>query len=318
MISVIVPVYNVEKYIVKCLESIVNQSYKDFELLLVNDGSTDNSIELINDYLKDYNINWKLINKDNGGQSSARNLGLKESKGDYVLFMDSDDVVSTDFLDILYSLIIDNNADFSFCNFRYVKKQELKNDEDGTNRIFNRKELLKTFLKREINFVIPSMLFRKDFLIKNNIVFNEDIRFSEDQMYIWDVIFKSNISIYSAKVMYGYYLREKSIMTASPYERIVKADQVFSQFCNELEIEYKEYKNTIKYILPRWELGTLYTSAKLVDYEEYSNLYKLMNGKKMLKRIKGIKEIKSYLLALVCSTSCSLLYSFCRKLDLNG
>ena len=119
MISVIVPVYNVEKYITKCLESIANQSYKDFELLLVNDGSRDNSIDIARDYLQDISIDWKVINKENGGLASARNTGLVNAKGDYVVFIDSDDCLHKDFLSFLLNSIELNDYDFSFCNFKY-------------------------------------------------------------------------------------------------------------------------------------------------------------------------------------------------------
>ena len=95
-VSIIIPIYNVEEYLSQCLDSIVNQTYSNLEVILINDGSTDNCLEICNKYINKYN--WKLINKKNGGLSSARNAGLKEFTGDYVYFIDSDDWVESTML----------------------------------------------------------------------------------------------------------------------------------------------------------------------------------------------------------------------------
>lgn len=316
MISVIVPVYNVEKYIVKCLESIVNQDYKDFELLLIDDGSTDSSCNSIRKYLKDKSIKWKLIEKENGGQSSSRNVGLKEASGEYISFIDSDDYISKDFLSKLIDLINSNDYDFSFCNYKFIKEQETQIDTNNDITIYNTEALMNAFLKRSVSFVLPSMLFRKSFLDKNDLVFDERIKFSEDQMYIWKVLVASSKTIYINRKMYGYYLREKSIMTSSPFNKIMNGYDVYKEFCEKLEENYPQYNKTIKMILPRWSLGTLYSSAKLLTFEEYQRLYLKIEGNKLLDRIKGINDRNSYLLAFVAKMSCKILYKLCNFLKL--
>ena len=116
MISVIVPVYNAEKYLKKCLDSLVNQSYKDLEIILVNDGSQDGSEKICKDYEeKDSRI--ILINKNNGGPSSARNLGIEKANGEYLSFIDSDDYLALDFYEKLEKSITKNNADIAFCKY---------------------------------------------------------------------------------------------------------------------------------------------------------------------------------------------------------
>ena len=107
-ISIIVPVYNVEKYLKRCIDSILNQSFTDFELILVDDGSTDNSGEIIDEYaIKDERI--KVIHKENGGLSSARNVGIEYSKGNYIAFVDSDDYINKNMYKILYKNAIKYN-----------------------------------------------------------------------------------------------------------------------------------------------------------------------------------------------------------------
>ena len=317
MISVVVPVYNVEKYIVKCLESIANQDYKDFELLIINDGSTDESAKLAKNFLSTLDIDWQIIEKENGGLASARNKGIEESKGDYVVFIDSDDTVSSDFLRLLQSEI-ENNIDFSFCNFAFTKSQTPPIDDNNDKTVFDRATLLEVFLKRTIKFVVPSMMFRKEFILNNNLFFDENIRFSEDQPYIWKAILSSSKSIYLHKMMYGYYIRENSIMTSTPVSKIEKSFQEYSQYTKDLFLNYPEYSHITDMVLPRWELGALYTAAKLMDYEDYKRLYNGMDGKSILNRIKGIGERNAYLLAVVAKTSPKLLYELCRRMDLNG
>lgn len=314
MISVIVSVYNVEKYIVNSLKSIVNQDYADFELVLIDDGSTDNSVDKINEYLSNSTINWRLVKKENGGQSSARNLGIKEAKGEYITFIDSDDVISKDFLSKLKTLIDENNADFSFCNFEYVKEQLPPTDANNKTIIFNRKDLLETFLKRTIDFVLPSMMFKTSFIKDNNLTLNENINFSEDQMFIWDVILKSNKSIYTYKKMYGYYIREKSIMTGSPYKKIMNGFEEYKSFTDRVIKEYPEYKEITEMILPRWQLGTLFSAAKIMEYDEFIDMYKQMSGNTISSRLRNIHEKEAIALGLVAKSP-KLLYKLCRVLE---
>lgn len=318
MISVVVPIYNVEKYIVNCLKSIVNQDYKDFELVLVDDGSKDSSVELANDYLKNESINWRFIHKKNGGLASARNAGIIDSKGDYIAFVDADDAISKDFLSKMVLEMDRDSYDFIFCNFEFVKEQIPPIDTNEEKKIFNKETLLYTFLKRTINFVVPSMFFRKGFLINNQLLFNEEIKFSEDQPFIWNVILHSHKSLYLYKKMYGYYIRENSIMTSSSYEKIVNSYKEYSQYIDGLIKDNEKYKDLLKVVLPRWELGTLFTASKLVNYEDYLELYKMMNGRSILNRIASIKEAKAYMLAIIAKFSPKLLYVLCRKMNLNG
>ena len=125
IISIIVPVYNVESYLERCIESILNQSFKEFELILVNDGSTDSCKDICNEYkTKDKRI--KVIHKENGGLSSARNAGLDIARGKYIGFVDSDDFINKDMYKTLFNTIQDNNSDMIICD--YYKVNEENND----------------------------------------------------------------------------------------------------------------------------------------------------------------------------------------------
>ena len=121
-ISVIVPVYNVEKYLEECLLSIINQSYKNLEIICVNDGSTDNCAKILEEFaIKDPRI--VVLTQKNQGLSAARNIGIRASTGAYISFIDSDDYISEDFYLELYSILKDHNADIAWANINYVNEK---------------------------------------------------------------------------------------------------------------------------------------------------------------------------------------------------
>ena len=127
-LTIIIAAYNVEKYIEKCLTSLVNQTYKNLEILVVNDGSTDNTKKLIEKYEKEYE-NLKLLNKENGGLSSARNLGLQNTKTKYVTFVDGDDYLELNTYEVIMKKIEEEKADLGIFNFKKVYSQKIINSK---------------------------------------------------------------------------------------------------------------------------------------------------------------------------------------------
>ena len=143
MISIIIPIYNVEKYLEKCLDSILNQTYKNLEIILIDDGSTDNSPNICNSYCeKDKRI--KIIHKNNEGVSSARNKGIELSKGKYIVFIDSDDYVSNEHIEVLYDCIISNNVDLVISNLIDISEDGIiLNNEEKESFLMNKDQCLK-------------------------------------------------------------------------------------------------------------------------------------------------------------------------------
>lgn len=179
MISIIIPVYNAEKYLEKCLDSILSQTYKDFEVLLINDGSQDNSKSICEKYQME-DKRFTLINKENGGPSSARNLGIKDAKGEYLSFIDSDDFISEDFYEKLVNSIEQNNSDIAFCKYVLFGGNESKfSEEKGLNEFVNDADIKHFFeSKNHVNSYLWRCLFKKE-LFKNNL-YDENIRYLED------------------------------------------------------------------------------------------------------------------------------------------
>ena len=203
-ISIIIPIFNAEKYLERCISSVLNQTYKNFEAILVDDGSTDNSSLICDNYaLKDKRI--KIIHKKNGGVSSARNVGVENSEGKYIVFMDSDDFIDTDCLE---TFIKYRRYDFIMCGFKEYIEYSVKREINHKLYIAkNNEETKRIALKKEyIDFIsFPWMKMLKTSIIKNNnIVFDEKMDYGEDTCFILQYLAKCNNAIIIEKPLYNY------------------------------------------------------------------------------------------------------------------
>lgn len=211
MISIIVPVFNVEHYLKRCINSILNQTYKNFELILVDDGSTDNSGKICDDFANQ-NENIKVIHKKNGGLSSARNAGTENSQGEYITFIDSDDFISNTYLETLYNLIIKYNAEISCCNFQFFyNESEIKyNNDSGLEECFDSQKALENMLYGKIHGSSACAM-----LLKRNIVESYKFPFGkyhEDDFVTFLYYASATKVAITSKEMYYYYQRTGSIM----------------------------------------------------------------------------------------------------------
>lgn len=182
-VSVIVPIYNAEENIEKCLNSILNQTYKNFEIICINDGSKDNTQNILENYVrKDTRI--IVVNKENSGPSDTRNLGIKKATGKYIIFVDADDNINENMIEALVSKQVENNAELVICNFYYEKDSKIKN-KLSNNKIFtNRKEFLKKFDYYYTKTLINppwNKLYLKDKIkdkFDSNLILGEDLDFN--------------------------------------------------------------------------------------------------------------------------------------------
>ena len=210
LISIIVPIYDVENYLRQCLDSIMSQTYQNFECLLINDGSPDNSADICREYV-DKDARFRYFEKENGGVSSARNLGIERSGGAYITFIDSDDWVDSDYLEVLYNALIDENADISVSTYKRFHKAEncwyFHSFQRGyEKRVFTNHELIDEFI--DLNTFdysygfVCGKLVRKDLL--DNIAFNEMTTLGEDMEYWLKLYLISNKVVYVNRDSYNY------------------------------------------------------------------------------------------------------------------
>ena len=188
LVSIVVPIYNTEKYLATCVESILQQSYDNIQVCLINDGSNDNSLSICQKY-EDKDQRVTVTNKCNGGVSSARNVGIESAKGDYVAFVDSDDILKSDFVEILLKAMLSNNVDVVFSGYTllYGKKEVIKKPriEAGKyNAIDLRKKLIDDGTLSGILFgSVCGALYKRDIILSQNVWFDENIKVNEDGIF---------------------------------------------------------------------------------------------------------------------------------------
>lgn len=215
MISIIVPVYNSEKYLNKCIESILNQTHKNFELILINDGSTDSSLSICNKYA---NLDSRIvvISKNNEGAGLARNEGLKIAKGDYIGFVDSDDYISPNMYEKMYHSAIENDADIVQCGYLKVdEKDNIIAKSNYQNKIINQGELcFKEYCKRKnIDNYSPCKIFKRNIL--GNIYFG-NYSYSEDAYFIIQAFLNCKKLVVISSNFY-YYVQTSGSACRRPY-----------------------------------------------------------------------------------------------------
>lgn len=288
-ISLVMPVYNVEKYLKRALESVQNQTFKNFELIIVNDGSTDESVHIAESFCEQ-NKNFILINQKNQGPSVARNTGLKMCQGDYIGFMDSDDYLEPEFLEYLYNAAIENDADIVCCNFNmYYPEKKLKIYMPFTSfpGVYSKtKALRKLILDMGIHYFVWNKLSKRELFFDNNLTF--------DKMYFEDISTSPKLFYYADKIvllgkaLYNYTSRDTSILHSMNVVKIndfIKSLGVIRNFL-ENEKVYKNYNTHVWIYAQR---------VKLVSYYYILMLHaKAMNFKGFLENINSATKSIDY------------------------
>lgn len=211
LVSIIIPVYKVEKYLSRCVESILKQTYKNIEIILVDDGSPDESPAICDDFARKYkNIN--VIHKNNGGLSSARNAGLDICKGKYIAFVDSDDYVDSNFIMRLYNAIEKNDADIAMLQYAEVSEENnLPAIAPAKEILYKKKEVEKAFLELKVDSVCVG-LYRKE-IIGNHRFIEE--KTSEDIPFNFEVFKEAQTFVYIPEKRYYYFYNPDSISNGS-------------------------------------------------------------------------------------------------------
>ena len=225
IISIVVPVYNVEKYLNRCVNSLINQSYDNLEIILVDDGSHDSS-PAICDYLAKKDDRIKVIHKRNGGLSSARNAGIYIAKGKYIGFVDSDDDVESDMYEKMFSIAEQYNVDFVMSDYKRIESDEHQylKTLDIDKGYYNRQKIINNVFPNLIMsenleygplLSVWNCLYRREFLKKNRLVFDEKVRWSEDNIFSAIAGYNCQSFYYmKGEALYHYYNNPGSITTS--------------------------------------------------------------------------------------------------------
>ena len=292
LISVIVPVYNVEKYLDECIESIINQTYKNLEIILIDDGSTDKSPVICDSWAeKDGRI--KAVHKTNGGVSSARNMGLELVTGDYVGFIDSDDFIENDFYELLMNNLNTYNADVSRCIYRYAYDDGHTKASDELNESIvlfeNNSDVLNDLHNSGHKSVVLWNKLYKASLTKD-VRFDESLKVGEDVVFNYFAFKNANRMVCQDIPKYNYRMRESSSRYYDEYNY-----NAFQSMCKITED--KDCPTLLFYKLFVFSSMALHDAIKSKNkaiFNEVRNTL-LQNKSEIVKSFKHLKDYKAYL-----------------------
>jgi len=328
LVSVVVPMYKVEEYIDKCITSILNQTFKFIEIIIVDDGSPDKCGQIAEAYANE-DPRIKVIHKENGGLSSARNVGLGVAIGDYILFIDSDDWIEPTMIEKMYNASKEVSADLVICNYRRVYKDcleedvlQLKNESFNLNDISLEEYFYSYYFPYVHGHEVTNKLYKREIIIKNNLKFEKNTEvFSEDQLF--NLYFLCHINVISSikDTCYNYVQRTNSIMSSSK-PNLKQSYILFERFSVHLEqagkfeelkeilplLFYELIQEAIYYVVKSGEdINSIYIKLKEISKAEIyrKNTAQLVTRKAtkifFKKRKLGVAmEIKCRLFSLLC------------------
>lgn len=298
-LSIIIPMYNAEKYIERCLDSIIKQLGEEDELIIVDDGSTDHSPQICDKYGKKYS-NLKVIHQKNGGEGAARNMGVSAACGDYIMYVDADDFVDQYMIQCIKSTVHDS---YDVILFEYIEEdgnifEKKYQKENIQTHVYTRKDHNKfvqaNFLNQDIvcncNFNMRSVwakMYRKEFLIKNHIKFDENVQIGEDMIYTLKVYETSNKILCVEYPVYHYYFRNINSIT-NRYKPDL--EHIISSYEDKITPWLKKHKEYRKY-------HAYYRLNDIILYLKYDFYHKknMENHNELNKRMKRILNTNNYM-----------------------
>lgn len=266
-VSIIVPVYNVEEYIEKCLKSLVSQTLQEIEIIVVNDGSLDNSMNTVKNFLFDSRI--IVINKKNGGLSSARNIGIKKAVGKYIAFVDSDDFINETMFEELYKYAEETKSDVVASKVLLFNNKTLEITKRKSKYSEYSKNLKNPFYLFEENIEVWNKIYKRDFILKNDLYFEEGM-IHEDDLFTLRVFLSTNKIKFLDKYHYFYRIeREGSIITRLNKEKSLKSLEKILNFLINIKINEKEI-----YLILKLEILKLNYRQRIMCLKREKNISK--------------------------------------------
>lgn len=287
LISIIVPVYNVDNYLESCLKSIVNQTYNNIEIILVDDGSTDESGKICDDYCTK-SCNISVIHQENQGASVTRNVGIKHANGEYIVFVDADDEVGEKYIEYLYYLIKKYNTKMSIAAYTIISKNNKKIDLGNgyKEEKLSTKQCLERLLKEQGFTVSPCAKMYEKSLFK-------DIKFPEGKLFedngtVYKFIMECNQIAYGNESYYYYYKRDNSSTTSEFNINKIDLIELTDKMCKDISNKYPDLEGTLE----KKKITARFSILRMINLKEKNSEI----NEKRLEIEKYIKARKKYIL----------------------
>lgn len=279
-VSVIVPVYNVEKYIEKSMTSICSQKNVSYEIILVNDGTVDKSIEMAERVLSHSKVSYKVYSQKNQGLPVARNVGLRHASGKYVVFIDSDDYLNENHLYSLWKLCCEYELTVAHTLFELTFENNRMGKDismECKDSIVDHEELLYGFMRRQPAIHCCTLMIKRSFLLDNGLLFNENLKFGEDAEFMCRLFLAIDKIGNTNKATYKYLQRNKSIMSFISDINVEVFLREYGYTMNYLRKKYSEYSQVINYTYARNLLGVFHAYCKGASMESCLKIRKKIN-----------------------------------------
>ena len=266
LMSIVIPCYNVGQLITETLKSLESQTDKRFEVVFVNDGSTDDTLSKLTEFESFASIPVKIVNKANGGVSAARNDGIKNAKGKYIAFLDSDDIINKDFVRLLLFAIEKDNADIVYCrlsrNLSDVEKGDYSIDaisNDSSNEAMNK------LLFRMGEYGFYCYLYRLEKLCEQQLFFDENTKFGEDREFIWKYIVNCKTFVNVDATLYGYRDNPKSATRRKATWR--RTDSLYAvkrveQYMKDNNVDFYPIYKDYMYARDMWAVAKAFAASR--------------------------------------------------------
>lgn len=296
LVSIIIPVYNIEKYVKECLISVLNQTYKNIEIIIVDDRGNDKSMDIVKEVMNSSPFKFRIITQDrNRGVSEARNMGIRSSSGEYIFFLDGDDLITSDCIEVLYNAAIDSNAELVMSDYKRIYSKDFHNALSYAINHKNSEDMIyKNICYDEQNNYIWNTLYKKEFILENNIYFDKDLKFAEDALWITLVQFKANkmIRISTQTYLYRITCESSCIILCSRDSYLNNLILIIEKLFNHIKSgEFSQKENGVLLSRIRTYKNGLYSSAIL-----YNKTKKDINYKRLKKMKLKANEIKNFIM----------------------
>ena len=258
MVSVLIPVYNVELFLPQCLDSVVNQTYADLQIVMIDDGSTDNSFNICKQFAeKDSRI--EVYHQENQGVAATRNHLLEKVKGDYVLFVDSDDWIEPDMIKALFQLALEYDADIVNC--QNVNNDALCKKDSAEIEVWSQEETVRHFLCHQVfNGSLWNKLIRTTLL--HELKFHQDISYGEDALFCWHVLQKVQKMVKTSQQYYHYRMNDNSLSHKQFGAKHMSGHLVWKQISEETASLWPQYRELASATYAISDMWQLYYAAK--------------------------------------------------------